>query len=222
MGLAEVRAAITRNAVKEAEAILAQARIESEAIVRAAKERVKAERAAFDTETAAIIEILERRATSEANARAKAVILNAKRRALEQVYAAARENLTHLGGPQRSALITSLCASVKSDGIVARVRAAPHDATAIAKALPDAAVAIDENISGGFVATSADGSIAVDRTFDTILADTYEKELVNVSRILFGTNTENSVNDKKSADQDDTKDADSKKQPRTRARKQQA
>lgn len=186
MSLDKVRAAITRSALKEAEAILAQARAEADAIVRSAKDKVAAERVAFDTETRSILELQERRSTSEANARAKATVLDAKRRALDAVYDAARERLTHLGGEERRELVTALCRDAQRDGVTARIRAAPVDVATVVRALPDAAVVADASITGGLVASNADGTVHVDRTFETILAEAYERELLAVSRILFG------------------------------------
>lgn len=186
MSLDKVRAAVTKNAVAEAEAILVQARTEASAIVNAAKEKVAAERLSFDAETASILDIQERRSTSEANARAKATVLDAKRRALDATYATARERLVHLGGDERQSLIASLCRDVARDGVTARVRAAPVDVAIVVRELPNAAVVADTTIMGGLIASNADGTVLVDRTFDTVLAETYERELLAVSRILFG------------------------------------
>lgn len=185
MGLAEVRAAITRNAQAQAEAILTQARADAAAIVKTAQERITTEQAVFDSETAVMVDILERRAMSSANARAKGVVLDAKRRALDATVEAARQALAELSGARREALLERLCEEVVADGVTARFRAAAQDVKTLVRVFPKATVVADPSIRGGFIASTDDGSIAVNQTFDRLLASVYEQELLAVSQTLF-------------------------------------
>jgi len=186
MGLAEVRKAVTKNAEAEAEAILVTARAEADEILRSARERITAERAAFDAETKKMLEILGRREMSAANAQSKAIILDAKRSAVNDAFAAARQALMNLDGRERDELLAMLADRAREEVEIARIRAAPRDVQALVRLFPNASCLADATISGGFIATDGDGRIAVDVTFDTLLADVHDKELLPVSEILFG------------------------------------
>lgn len=186
MGLAEVRKAVTRNAEAEAEAILVTARAEASEILRSARERIASERAAFDAETKKILETLSRREMSAASAQSKAIVLDAKRSAVDGAFAAARDALANMEGREREDLITMLCRRVQDEVEVRRIRAAPKDMHVLTRMFPDASIIVDQALIGGFIATDEDGRIAVDVTFDTLLADVHDKELLPVSAMLFG------------------------------------
>ena len=189
MGLTEVRQAITKNAEAEAEAILITARAEAATILRNAKERIAAERAAFDAETEHLLDIHDRRELSSASAQSKAIILDAKRKTVNDAFTTASSTLAGMNGSERTAIISQLSARAGDELTVARVRAASADVQALGKVFPNASILADQTMRGGFIATNADGTIAIDLTFETLLVDVHDKELLPVSEILFSTRT---------------------------------
>jgi vacuolar-type H+-ATPase subunit E/Vma4 len=188
MGLAEVRKSIVRSKHEEAEIVLKRAREEAESIIKATNDRIAAERTAFDEQTAVLLDNMEKRESAVARAKAKAFVLEAKRKAIDETFAEASQMLEAMEGEEREAFVTRLCEIAAEEIVIGSVRAAEKDLRTVAAALPKAKVAADSAINGGLVATDPQGQVSVDLTFARIIAQVYDKELLYVSEMLFGGN----------------------------------
>jgi vacuolar-type H+-ATPase subunit E/Vma4 len=170
----ELLRVVEQEAQEEAGRILAEARAQSEAVVAQAGERAEALRRDFRQRSESEERAAEARARSAANLEAQALLLEAKSRALETLFAEAGRMMEKLPSDKRRRALKELMAEA-AQGLSGRLRleVSPRDEAVARELLKElkleAEVAADPKIDGGVVARSQDGqSLVLNRISDRL------------------------------------------------------
>lgn len=192
-GIETILQQLNEDAKAEAEAVLEQARQEAAAVSarwKAAAERETAERTARNEKAAAE---REERLVSAAQMEARKTILAAKQALLDEVYAKALDELTHLPVDRRTETLAALLVQAAPQGR-GEVLFSPQDRETVGQAAVDAAnrqtggsltVSPETaDIQGGFLLR--DGSVEVNCAFETLLRLQKAETAGLAARQLFG------------------------------------
>ncbi len=178
MGLEEVKKEIIEKAKREADAILKDADKEAKEIVTETKDKIEQYKKDMDVQQEARIAGLEKVYSASANAAAKGIILEKKKEIIISAFDEAAKIIAKQSKSRK--YIEKLLAKAQSEIEISTVYCNKQDVSGIAgfKAMP-------ENISGGVIAENKEGTIKVDLSYDSILADIKAKNLHEIAEILF-------------------------------------
>ena len=187
MSLADVKDAIRKSVQAEADAVLEGARIEGVQIVANARGTVMQKRVAYEMETDRIMEALERKELANANTTRKAIILRAKRDAIDAAFMALGRVLDAMSEGERGAIVVKLATtSIEELGAVARVQCDTRDLRAFVAQFPNSSVLVDNAVQGGLIAQDPSGTVRIDLTYETILSRMHDEDITLIANILFG------------------------------------
>jgi len=190
----ELAKLLEREAQAEKDRALAESQARAQQIVaearKAAEETLADSRRRLDSERAQILA----RGTSTASLRAAALVLEAKDKAIQAVFARATEALARISEDpvRRRAMLRNLIAEA-ARGIPtqrATLEVPPGDAEAAAEASRalglDFAIKENPQVSGGIRLTSDDGRVTVENTVASRLARTRSALISRVAETLWG------------------------------------
>lgn len=190
----ELAKLLEREAQAEKDRALAESQARAQQIVaearKAAEETLADSRRRLDSERAQILA----RGTSTASLRAAALVLEAKDKAIQAVFARATEALARISEDpvRRQAMLRNLIAEA-ARGIPtqrATLEVPPGDAEAAAEASRalglDFAIKENPQVSGGIRLTSDDGRVTVENTVASRLARTRSALISRVAERLWG------------------------------------
>ena len=181
MGLETVKEEIIRNARKQEEDLLAEARQKAAEIIKKAEEQVEELRQKSDAEAGRIMEIAKKQELASAELEGKKMLLEAKKQLIAQVFAEAQKKVEALDAKKKAAYMDKLLEKAKNDIEVAKVFCSKKDAK-----LLNGVDVESKDMLGGLIAENRDGTIRVDYSFESILQSIKENELQGISKILFG------------------------------------
>lgn len=184
MALDTVVEEILEGARKEADGLVQTAEKERKSILQLAEETVAGKRKAQDKQTEEAIKRLRQQELSSAELEAKRIILNARKGILDKTFEEVMKDLVGLGGEEKSRIYRIIVEKGMKVLPNARVYCPRGEARLLPKGMVGAVVEAD--IPAGLILESTDGQVRLDYTFKTILEDVWEKELKNVSKVLFG------------------------------------
>lgn len=183
MGLENVLKDILEQARAEVAAINEAAAGEAESTIRAAQvqadEIVKTRKAETENQK----ERMHRQEMSSAHLELKRTILNAKKEVLDRVYEAGRDSISSMPAQENAELLKVILDKYSGSGT--RVYSSGKDAKLV-REMTELTFMGEIDCLGGLIIENDDGSIRLDYTFDTILANVWEKNLKHISDILFG------------------------------------
>jgi V/A-type H+-transporting ATPase subunit E len=163
---------ISKEAKKEASQIIADAQSRAEKITGAKKEAVAAE-----------IGRLKQQELSSANLEVKRELLNARKEILDLVHEKSVEGVKNFPAENNKELLKAIIE--KNEAGNSKIYSISADKAAVKK-LTKLKYAGEIDCLGGIVMENEDGTIYLDFKYDTILKETSEKSLKQVSDILFG------------------------------------
>ncbi len=187
----ELLRVIEREAEAEAERLLAEARAQAEKILELARSQGEALKEEHRQRAEAEKRSAEARARSAANLEASALLLEAKSRALEFLFAEAARAAENLTPAQRRKALGLLMAEAARDmpGPV-RIEVSPADAAAakeLARELKlDAEVVADPQITYGVVSRSAQGNAMVLNRVTDRLRQARPLLTAEIAKLLWG------------------------------------
>lgn len=163
---------ISKEAKKEASQIIADAQSRAEKIAEAKKKAVAAE-----------IQRLKQQELSSANLEVKRSLLNARKEVLDIVYDKSVEGVKNFPADKNKELLKVIIEQNEAGN--SKIYSRSED-KAVVKKLTKLKHAGEIDCIGGVVIETEDGTVYLDFKYDTILKDTSEQSLKQVSDILFG------------------------------------
>jgi V/A-type H+-transporting ATPase subunit E len=184
MALDKVIEDILASARKDADQLVSSAEKERDVILRQADENIAARRKAQDKKIAESVKRLRQQEISSAELESKRILLNARKEALDEVLASVKRQLVMMTADQRA----DAYAKILAQGLKVIPGAKTYCPRGDAKLLRGGAgTSVEErDMEPGLIVESKDGKVSLDFRFSTILESVWEKELKNVSKMLFG------------------------------------
>ena len=180
MGLEAVKEEIIRDARKQEESLLAEARGEADKLIKSAEKQVVEFREKSELGAKRLMEVIKKQELASAELENKKMLLEAKKQLIDAVFAEAHEKIDALASKKREVYIKNLLEKAKSDIEVAKVYCSKKDASLL-KGVNTEVI----GILGGLIAETKDGTVRVDYSFETLLQNIKESELQNISKIIF-------------------------------------
>ncbi len=185
MSLEDVKRAVQDKTKAEVEAVLQQGRVESQRITQEAQEQIQRKREAHEEQTKRTLEALERKEQASAQFIRKTILLEEKRKAVDDVFVQLQSMLANMPAADRAQLHKTLASKANNAIDVKKCRCNSKDVAVLSKEFPQASVIADPQVSGGFTAEDASGSVRIDYTFETILDTVRERTIADLTEQLF-------------------------------------
>lgn len=180
MGLEAVKEEILNSAKEQANSMTSEARKESSRIEKETEKKIEEMQAKSEMETKKAFDIIKRQELASAELENKKMLLEAKKQIIDAAFAEARKKLENLDDKKREAIMKRLLERAKSEIEAAKIYCSKRDAK-LAKGIATQ----NAEMIGGLIAENKDGTIRIDYTFDTMLQNIKERELQNISKLLF-------------------------------------
>jgi V/A-type H+/Na+-transporting ATPase subunit E len=192
MALDAVVGEIKAKGEKEAAAIRAEGKAESDKILAEAGEQVAAIKTSAEEDAARQSVQIVNREIAAGNLAVKRQVLNAEKALLDEVHAATVKAISDLPEDFHKKAVRELCkaaAKELGEGVFycsERDKAAVEHALSDLKTLAGFSLAGTKNISGGVIAESKDGQLQLDYSYGAYLTEVWETGLRDASEKLFG------------------------------------
>jgi V/A-type H+-transporting ATPase subunit E len=176
---------ILESARKDADQLKAAAEKEKKAILGQANESISGRKVESEKRLAESIRRLKQQEISSAELEAKRIVLNSKKEVLDQTFEETLKDLARLGDADKSRIYSK----IMSQGVkvIPQPRVyCPRGEGHLISSLPGVGSVQEMDMGPGLVLESKDGLVLLDYKFKTILEGVWEKELKNVSNVLFG------------------------------------
>jgi len=183
MGLDRVVKDISDKAEEEAKQIVARAQSEAAAIKKDAEEEAKRIHEAEMVRADNLMAKLRQREFSSAKLDIKKSKLNAEKDALEEVRADLVKRISAMPKQKKVNILKKLINLARKDVPAGKIYTNAGDAELIKGS--DYEYGGNIKCTGGVIVMSADGSVSLDYTFDSIIDDVWSSSMKPVSDILF-------------------------------------
>ncbi len=180
MGIEKVREEVLAKAKRQAAQIVAEANREAEAIMKSAVDKAEENRKKAVQEAERQISEERTRETSAAELEAAKMMLDIKKKLIEDVFEEAQRSLAKTAAQERRSHIKRLIEKAKSQIDIHRVLCAEKDANSIEgyKSQPT-------GITGGIIAENKEGTVRVDYSYEAVMERAKEESLKDVAKTLF-------------------------------------
>jgi len=185
MALEKVVGNILETANTEAAARIATAEKERAAILQKADETIANKKKAQDKELEIALKRLRQQEISSAELEAKRIVLNAKKEILDRTFKETLKDLESMSEAEKVRVYEKILTNAKKSISKPKVMCPKGESRLVHKD-GDITSVTETDMSAGLVLESQDGTIRLDYRFNTMLAAVWEKELKNVSNVLFG------------------------------------
>jgi V/A-type H+-transporting ATPase subunit E len=185
MALDNVVGQILESANSEADALIQEAEKEKASILKQADEQVAVKQKAEQKDLEQTLVRMRQQELSSAELEAKRVTLNARKQVLDNTFQSTLKELGSLGPEDKARLYKKILVKGVATIPNAKVYCPKGDSKYIAGTAGVKSIE-EKDMEPGLVLESADGSVSLDYRFKTVLEGVWEKELKNVSNILFG------------------------------------
>lgn len=180
MGMEKVREEVLAKAKKQAAQIIAEANRQSEDIMKAAEEKAEENKKRAMQETERQIAEMNTRELAAAELEAAKMMLNARKKLMEEAFEEAKSRLAKTPAPERRRHIKRLMEKAKQQIDVHKVLCAEKDINSVEgyKSQP-------AGITGGVIIENKDGTVRVDYSYEALMEKAKEKALKDVAKTLF-------------------------------------
>jgi len=185
MALEKVVGNILETANTEAAARIATAEKERAAILQKADETIANKKKAQDKELEIALKRLRQQEISSAELEAKRIVLNAKKEILDRSFQETLKDLESMSEAEKVRVYHKILTNAKKSISKPKILCPKGESRFVPKD-NDVISVTETDMSAGLVLESQDGTIRLDYRFNTMLAAVWEKELKNVSNVLFG------------------------------------
>ena len=185
MALEKVVGNILETANTEAAARIATAEKERAAILQKADETIANKKKAQDKELEIALKRLRQQEISSAELEAKRIVLNAKKEILDRTFKETLKDLESMSEAEKVRVYEKILTNAKKSISKPKV-ICPKGESRLVHKDSDITSVTETDMSAGLVLESQDGTIRLDYRFNTMLTAVWEKELKNVSNVLFG------------------------------------
>jgi V/A-type H+-transporting ATPase subunit E len=184
MALDNVVDEILESAKKQADQILKTAEKDKEATLQQAAEEVSNRKVVKQKETEEALKRLRQQELSSAELEEKRIVLNARKEMLDKTFEEVEKQLEEMGPSERKRLYNSIMQKGRAAIPEPKVYCPVGDAKLLATKNGEKIEEIE--MGAGLILESRDGTVRMDYSFKTILESVWEKELKEISNILFG------------------------------------
>jgi len=185
MALDEVINNITESAQAKAGELIQGAEREKADILKQADDKVTAKRLTQQKELEVTLKRLKQQEISSAELEAKRIILNAKKDVLDKSFQVALSSLLNMDEGNRGRMYRKIL-----DGGKTVIRSpkvyCPRGESKLISGVTGLSSVVETDMEAGLVLEDADGKVRLDYRFRVLLESVWDKELKNVSNILFG------------------------------------
>jgi V/A-type H+-transporting ATPase subunit E len=185
MALDEVINNIVMSAQAKAEEMIQVAEGERANILHQVDEKVSAKKLAQDKELELAIGRLKQQEISSAELEAKRTILNTKKEIMDRSFEATLDSLRNMDESGRKRMYQKILDSGKAVISSPKVYCPMGDARLI-DGMTGLGKVEETEMEAGLILEDVTGRVRLDYRFRTLLASVWDKELKNVSAILFG------------------------------------
>lgn len=185
MALDEVINNITESAQAKAGELIQEAEKEKAAILKQADDKVAAKRIAQQKELEVALKRLKQQEISSAELEAKRIILNAKKDVLDKSFQVALNSLLNMDEGNRGRMYRKILDGGKTVIISPKVYC-PRGESKLISGVTGLGSIVETDMEAGLVLEDATGKVRLDYRFRVLLESVWDKELKNVSNILFG------------------------------------
>ena len=185
MALDKVVKDIIDSARREAEALIRSAEEEKASILGDAEEKISQMRKAQEKELEETLKRLRRQEISSAELEAKKIVLNKKKEILDRTFEEALSELSAIPPSDKQRIYRKSIEAAKTTIPSPKVYCPKGDGALLAGV--QGLSSIEEvEMEAGLILENEDGSVRLDYRFRNILEVIWERELKQVSAILFG------------------------------------
>lgn len=184
MALDKVANDILEGAKQEAAKRIQDAEKERTKILQESDQRIEKLQKAEEKELQETLKRMRRQELSSAELESKKVVLNSRKEILNRTFSGTLEELSALDPKQKSALYKKMLADGKKIIHHPKVFIPKGEADLLA-GLRGCASLTETEMEPGLILESEDSAVRLDYRFRTILDSIWDKELKNVSNILF-------------------------------------
>jgi V/A-type H+-transporting ATPase subunit E len=185
MALDEVINNILASAQTKSEEMVREAENERSTILHQVDEKASAKRLVQEKELGTAIERLKQQEISSAELEAKRTILNAKKEVLDRSFQTALDSLRNMDDSNRKRMYQKILDSGKAVISAPKVYCPMGDARLI-NGMAGLGKVEETDMEAGLILEDATGKVRLDYRFRVLLTSVWDKELKNVSVILFG------------------------------------
>ena len=185
MALDKVIGNVLESANKESAALIATAEKERASVLQEADRAIAEKKKAQDKELEIALKRLRQQEISSAELEAKRIVLNAKKEMLDRSLAETLRELESMSPAEKTLVYQKIMADAKNSIAKPKVLCPKGESNLVPKN-SDAVSVTETNMGAGLILESQDGTIRLDYRFATILGSVWEKEMKNVSTVLFG------------------------------------
>jgi V/A-type H+-transporting ATPase subunit E len=173
------------SAQATANELIQGAEMEKAAILTQADDKVAAKRLAQQKELEVALKRLKQQEISSAELEAKRVILNAKKDVLDKSFQAALSSLLNMDEGNRGRMYRKILDGGKNVIKSPKVYC-PRGESKLISGMVGVGSVVETDMEPGLVLEDATGTVRLDYRFRVLLDSVWDKELKNVSNILFG------------------------------------
>ena len=185
MALDKVVGNILETANKESAARIATAEKERATILQQADETIANKKKAQEKELEIALKRLRQQEISSAELEAKRIVLNAKKEILDRSYQETLKDLESMSETEKTKVYQTILTNAKKIISKPKVFCPKGESRLVQKDIEITSVT-EMDMAPGLILESQDGTVRLDYRFNTILGAVWEKELKNVSNVLFG------------------------------------
>ncbi len=179
MGFEQLEKAVLQKTQKDAGAILGQAEKEKKEILAKADAEIKTMKKKSDEEVQQLIGMMEKKGIAQSQLEVKKMLLMVRKELIDRVFDEVSSRLSKsFSKIERKELLQNLRKKAEKEIDVGKVYCSKADLGML-----KGAVAGD--MSGGLIAESRDGRIMVDYSFETRLEEIKEKDIKEITGLLF-------------------------------------
>ncbi len=184
MALDKVVEDILESARKDASQLIATAEKEKASILQQANESISVKKLERQKQFDETIKRLKQQEVSSGELEAKRVVLNVRKDVLDQVSAGTLKELASMPDSEKAKLYTKLL--INGAKIIPQPKVfCPKGEGKLLSGVPGIGSIQETEMEAGIILESKDGMFRLDYRLRTMLEDIWEKELKNVSNILF-------------------------------------
>jgi V/A-type H+/Na+-transporting ATPase subunit E len=185
MALEKVVGNILETANTEAAARIATAEKERATILHQADETIANKKKAQEKELEIALKRLRQQEISSAELEAKGIVLNAKKEVLDRSYQETLKDLVSMSETEKTKVYQKILAEAKK--IISKPKViCPKGESRLIQKDNEITSVTETDMAPGLILESQDGTVRLDYRFNTVLGSVWEKELKNVSNVLFG------------------------------------
>ncbi len=185
MALDEVIDSVMESAKQKAQALLQEADKERAAILKQADDKIAAKRLAQQKELETALKRLKQQEISSAELEAKRIVLNAKKDVMDRSFQVALSSLLDMDEGNRGRMYRKILEGGKAVIQSPKVYC-PRGESKLISGVTGLGKVEETDMETGLVLEDATGNVRLDYRFRVLLENVWDKELKNVSNILFG------------------------------------